>query len=250
MKIEFLPLLQVQRDLYDIPSGHERFRAYLETMLNDDASDAELLPMVTMNPMGKAHVPALLDTLLAMDADTVASGAIAEVQDHLPDDSGPFKLGLVVADDLVGGWTNRYTTEYSARFELAPSLKRGWLMVTLWTSETPSVQKVREETLTSLYRAAYVQQHGLAHTLQEMLNQEGYAMAMAGCQHPTLDADDLAYTREILSPHLATQDYPIIMACLFGDRAAHSLGYNAQGLSERAGFALALHQAQHKATVE
>ena len=27
-------------------------------------------------------------------------------------------LGLVVADDQMGGWTNRHTTEFSIRFEL------------------------------------------------------------------------------------------------------------------------------------
>ena len=70
-------------------------------------------------------------------------------------------------------------------------------------------------------------------------------MAMAGCQHPTLDPDEMAYTQNVISPHLLTRDYPILIACLFGDRAAHLLGHPAQGLSERAGLALALHQAQH-----
>jgi hypothetical protein len=34
------------------------------------------------------------------------------------------------------------------------------------------------------------------------------------------------------------------MACLFGDRAAAALGYPPQGLSDRAGLALALSQAR------
>lgn len=244
MRIEFVPLLQLQRDLYSISSRQERFRVYLETMLNADASDVELLPMVAMNPMGKDHIPAMLDTLLAMDADAVAGRAIAEASEQFKGDSGAFKLGLVIADDLMGGWTNRYTSEFSARFEIGKSLQRGWLSVVLWTSEIPSEQKVREETLTTLYRTAYIQRHGFARTLQEMLNQEGYAMAMAGCQQPILDVDEIAYTQEIISPHLSTQDYPTIVACLFGDRAAQALGYVAQGLSERAGLAMALHQAQ------
>jgi hypothetical protein len=242
MKIEFVPLLQLQRDLYNIPRGQERFRAYLETILDTDASDLELPPLVTMNPMGKDHIPAMLDTLLALDADAVAANSLSEVFDRFDRDSVPLKLGLVVADDLMGGWTNRYTSEFSARFEIEPSLKRGWLNVILWTSETPSLQKVREETLTTVYRAAYIQQHGQARTLQEMLDREGYAMAMAGLTQPHLDLDDLIYTREILAPHLATQDYPTMMACLFGDRAADSLGYKPHGLSDRAGLAFALHQ--------
>ncbi|MGD1905608.1 MAG: hypothetical protein ACFB0C_06385 [Leptolyngbyaceae cyanobacterium] len=34
------------------------------------------------------------------------------------------------------------------------------------------------------------------------------------------------------------------LACLFGDSAAHALGYAPFGLSDQAGLALALHQAQ------
>lgn len=249
MKVELLPLLQIQRDLYDVSDRHERFQAYLKQMLSADASDVEFMPLVTMNPMGKAHVPAMLDSLLAINAEEEAARAIAAVSEHLKTDSctvqaDTVKLGLVVSDDLMGRWTNRYTSEFSARFELKPSLKRGWLTVTLWVSESPTVQKVREETLMTVYRAAYIQWYGFACTLEEMLNQEGYAMAMAGCQHPTLDVDDLAYTQEVIAPHLSTQDYPTLVSCLFGDRAAHSLGYPPQGLSNWAGLALALHRAR------
>lgn len=245
MNIQFVPLIQLQREFYDLPQGQERFRIYLETMLNADASDADLLPMVVMNPMGRAHISAMLDTLLAMDAEGIAKDAIAKPLNQLDDIADTFKLGLVVADDRMGGWTNRYTSEFSIRFELQNYLKRGWLTVILWSSEEPSVQKVREETLTTVYRAAYIQRHGFARTLQAMLNQEGYTMARAGCQQPTLEKDDIAYTHEVISPHLMTQDYSIIMSCLFGDQAAHALGYKPQGLSERAGLALALHQARH-----
>ena len=38
-------------------------------------------------------------------------------------------------------------------------------------------------------------QHGAARTLREMLAQEGHVMALAGCSGPTLDAEDIAYTR-------------------------------------------------------
>ncbi|ASC71266.1 hypothetical protein XM38_022180 [Halomicronema hongdechloris C2206] len=250
MKIEFVPLLQLQRDLYSIPRGQERFQTYLETMLNAGASDVELLPMVVINPMGKAHIPAMLDTLLAMNADAVASLAISKVLNQFGDVNRAFKLGLVVADDQMGGWTNRYTSEFSIRFELQNYLKRGWLAVVLWTSEVPSAEKVREETLITIHRVAYIQRYGFALTLQEMLNQEGYAMAMADCRQPSLDEDDIAYTCKVISPYLSTQDYPTIMACLFGDQAAHLLGYRPHGLSERAGLALALHQAQHNTAQE
>jgi hypothetical protein len=79
-----------------------------------------------------------------------------------------------------------------------------------------------------------------------MMAQEGYAMAMAGCLKPFLDDNEVEYTREMIAPHLDMKDYPLIMTSLFGDIAAASLGYTPLGLSERAGFALALRDARIK----
>ena len=246
MELELVPLLRTQRDLYNLPRGGERFNAYLRTMVNADGSDLRLPPLVLMNPMGKDHVPALLDALLALDADGVAAQAVAQASAQLVDVPGEYKVGLVVADDAAGGWTNRYTSEFTMRFESGQALKRGWLAGGLWTSEAPSVQAVREEVLMTVYRAAYIQQRGLAITLQEMLAQEGYAMAVAGCTGLAITSDDLTYTREVITPHLNARDRPTLMACLFGDAAARSLGYRPLGLSERAGLALALHDARLK----
>jgi hypothetical protein len=47
-----------------------------------------------------------------------------------------------------------------------------------------------------------------------------------------------------VEPLLEASDRATQMACLFGDAAANALGYRAQGLSHRAGLALALSQAR------
>lgn len=77
-----------------------------------------------------------------------------------------------------------------------------------------------------------------------MLEQEGYAMARAGCTTPALDADDLEYTRTVITPLLDAHDRATVIPCLFGDAAAAALGYPSQGLSDRAGLALALADAR------
>ena len=69
-------------------------------------------------------------------------------------------------------------------------------------------------------------------------------MARAGCTAPALAEDDLAYTRTVIAPHLNAQDRATVIACMFGDTAAKALGYPPHGLSERAGLALALHDAR------
>jgi hypothetical protein len=244
MNIEVVPLLQIQRDLYSLPKGPERFRAYLKTMVNSDGTDVRLPPLVAMNPMGKDHVPALLDSLLTMEAEGAAVHATEEAVRHVAGVAGDFKLGLVVADDLMGGWTNRYFSEFFHRFEGPAAYKRGWMSAWIWSSEAPTLRAVREEVMGVILRAAYVLEHGAALTLADMLAQEGHVMAMAGCSEPSLDAPDLDYTREVLQPHFEATDVPTIIPCLFGDPAAHALGYPPQGLSHRAGLALALSNAQ------
>jgi hypothetical protein len=242
MTLTFVPLLGVQRELYAMPRGMERFREYIKTMVDAETGDLAL-PLVAMNPMGKDHVPALIDDYLALGAEEIAEEATANaVALQTPDRA--FRVALVVSDDLKGGWTNRWASEYSHRIEGAAITKRGWLVGILWTSEPATAQNVRDAVLTSIYRAEYLQTHAAPATLGEMLDQEGYAMARAGCTTPQLDDDDLAYTRSVLTPHLGATDRATVIACMFGDRAAAALGYPPQGLSDRAGLALALSNAR------
>ncbi len=243
MNLEYIPLLHVQRDLYRLPRGWERFQEYLATMVDPETRDIKL-PLSGMNPMGKDHIPALLDQYLALEADQVAAQITTEALSDLAEVPGDMKVALVISDDAQGGWTNRYSTEFSHRFEPQAYLKRGWLVGILWTSESPSVATLREAVLTTMYRFAYIHHHGFAHTLGEMLAQEGYAMARAGCTGPRLDSEELAYTKMVIEPHLSTTSYPLLIACLFGDEGANSLGYQPPGLSHRAGLALALEMAR------
>jgi len=241
MRLTFVPLLRVQRELYAMPRGMERFREYIKTMVDAETGDLAL-PLVAMNPMGKDHVPALIDAYLALGAEEIAQHAVdhADVRSATASAGAHYRVALVVSDDLKGGWTNRWASEYSHRIEYAAITRRGWLVGILWTSEPASEQHVREAVLTSIYRAEYLQTHAPPRTLGEMLVQEGHAMARAGCTTPRLDAADLAYTRGVIAPHLGATDRATVIACLFGDTAAHALGYPPQGLTDRAGLALAL----------
>jgi hypothetical protein len=236
MKPSLLPLLHIQRDLYAMPRGMERFREYIKTMTDPDTGDLAL-PLVAMNPMGKEHVPALIDQYLGLDAERIAQDAIATVN---ADFARHYQVALVVSDDLKGGWTNRWASEFAHRFEGAAITRRGFITALLWTSEPASAAAVREAVLTAIYRVDYLQTHPEPATLRGMLEQEGYAMARAGCTTPALDDDDREYTRTIITPHLDARDRATVIPCLFGDAAAAALGYPPQGLSERAGIAVGL----------
>src|SRR5688500_7580647 len=182
MQLTHVPLLHVQRELYAMPRGMERFREYIRTMVDAKTGDLAL-PLVAMNPMGRDHVPALIDEYLALGAEQIAEEAVSTIVRRggtfVPPDEADFKVALIVSDDLKGGWTNRWASEYSHRIEGAAITKRGWLVGILWTSEPASAQAVRDAVLTSIYRAEYLQTHAAPTTLGEMLDQEGYAMARA-----------------------------------------------------------------------
>jgi hypothetical protein len=243
MKLEYVPLLSVQRDLYRLPRGFERFREYLRTIIDSGTKELQL-PLSGMNPMGKDHVPELLDRLLSIDAEGAASLAMARAERSLESLPGSFRVCLVLSDDWKGGWTNRWTSELTHRLGERALRKRGWIAGTLWTSERPSPEEVAAEVLATIFRTVYVLEHGEASTLGEILAQEGRAMKAAGLTEPNLEDDDLAYTREVLQPLGDRSDSATLIAALFGDAAARELGHEPLGLSPRAGLALALHDAR------
>ncbi len=236
MTFEYVPLLALQRDIYRVPR-RGRFEAYLGQMIDWDVEDMKL-PLAVMNPAAKEHVPALIDQLLELEVDAAAAEAIESMAVEGP---GHYKVALVVADDVAGGWTNRFATEFSHRFESKRLYDRGWLIGILWASEPPSLQRTREEILTAAFRLDHIRRHGQARSLRERLVQEGAAMARAGCIAPVLDADDLEYTREVIAPYLDSTDMRTAVECLVGDAAGKTLGFTPRGLSPLAGLAMALH---------
>lgn len=238
MDLTFLPLLQVQRDLYSLPRGRGRFEEYLRALRDPRTGDLKL-PLVAMNPMGKEHLAPFLDRLLALDAEGIGARAVAEAQAALPALPGSLQAGFVVADDLRGGWTNRAASEFSQCFRPRALLQRGWITAALWTSETYDPPRLREEMLLALHRAAHVLEHGEARTLAQALRQEGAAARRAGVVRPRLAAAELGAVRAALAPFLERTEEPILIAALYGDDAARELGFQALGVRGRAGLSLA-----------
>jgi len=242
MNLTYVPLLYIQRELQGLPRNYERFQQYLRTIIKADGSDVELVPMLAMNPMGKDHVTARLDELLGFKADEIGAQAAAEAVAATADVPGGFKAALVVVDDAGGGWTNRWSYEFNLRVP-SPGHKRFWVTEYLWSSEEHTPHSVRRTMLRAVYRTAYAIVHGTPGNLRQLMKQEGAAMSRAGCTAPTLDQEDLEYTRQVIEPHLDASDMPTCIACLFGDDAGKTLGFTPRGLSPWAGVALALHDA-------
>ena len=247
MPIQHVPLLQIERNLHDIPRGMERFGAYLKTMINDARDDVRYPPLVAMNPMGREHVAERLDELLRLNAESIAVDAIADTLDELGELPYAFEHGWVVMDDVRGGWTNRTSGDMGARFGFELPFKRPWLTTAWWVSESPTSQRLRSAVRATVARIHYVHTHGAAKTLRQMMTQEGSVAAFAG-QTPAFDDEELEYSRFVIAPYLDTDNYAVCIAALFGDTAAHALGYAPLGLSTNAGFEVALADALAKTT--
>ncbi len=242
MAVTYHPLLKLQRELYNIPRGPERFNRYIETLRDPQTQDMRL-PLSAMNPMGKDHIPELLDEYLALGADDFAAKALENIQPQLSQFKGVFQAALVIADDAHGMWTERYSVEFGERFETKPHFRRGWLVGLLWSSERPSLESVRQALETAVFRGLYVESNGIAITLREMMAQEGFVLNKSNIPQ-ALDSDELEYSREIIAPYLESDEHPVIMSAIFGDEAAQSLGYEPLGLSQCAGLMVALADAE------
>ncbi|MDB5104227.1 MAG: hypothetical protein JWP91_1916 [Fibrobacteres bacterium] len=241
MELEYVPLLGIQRDLYRMPRGMDRFREYLSAMIDKGTEDIRL-PLAAINPMAKDHVPRFLDDLIAAEADKAASAAVDLARPALTGVAGSFRVGLVVIDDLPGGWTDRHAAELEHILGQRDMHQRGWLTVPLWTGDTDSLSsaKVAECALVCIHRTAGALRHGYPGTLGEAMEREGEAMTAAGVAEPGMDAGEEAYCREVIGPLKGNADVPTLIAALFGDEAAKRLGHAPLGLPPRAGLDLAL----------
>jgi hypothetical protein len=219
-----VPFLERLRELYVQPRGFERFQSYL-ALLASETGEMEL-PISAVNPMGKAHVLACVEHLIALDAEGIALEAAREGALRLGGDD-ELRLVTIVADDAMGGWTNRAFAEFAHRYERKHEVQRGWVTVLLWSSEEPTRDLVRVRALESLYRTVDERRHGPVRTLREILYREGRALAFAGVESPY---DDEAY-RATVEPYLESHRAPVVMACYYGDEVAASLGYPPLGVT-------------------
>jgi hypothetical protein len=248
MQLLYASLLQIQLEIQKLPRSPERFRQYLDT-ITVDGETLRYPPLGLMNPMGKEHITTLLEEYLTLNVDTIATNAMSAASEAVNEIPGSYNLGLVVIDDLMGGWTNRYDYEFNLRFcsprsEPRPRwLHEDWLCCPLWSSQPAAESAIRDVIATTIHRAAYQYHHGQPTTLRQMIQQEGQVYRRAHCSGPTLDSDDLEYTREVIAPHLEASDKRTCMECLFGDEVARTLGFTPRGLSPWAGLALACHNA-------
>jgi len=232
-----IPILQTMDELYALPRSSERFQRYLQ-LLQGNSKDDMQLPVAGYNPMGKAHVRDKLRELIQLDAEGIATQELLHLNAQLPATiERTFRVGINLADDLGGAWTNRYTTDYTTKFALNPIVNRNFCVPYFWTSEDFSPALITIRIREAVLRTLYWLEHGKTVTLAEHLAQERYVMRYAKTPLPEpLAREERAQLNKFYHAHRDSEDYNTIFNFLYGDEAAAALGYATAGLPPLGGW--------------
>ena len=239
MTFELLPVMDIMFHLYQKPRTPGRFQEYLKTLQGHTKGNLAL-PITGFNPMAKEHALEKLTELKQLSAEQVITRALMELNTKL---SGwkiksTFKVAFNLCDDLKGGWTNSFTSDYDSKFKINALIKRNFCVPVFWTSETYNTKKVMERTLEYCNRTIYWLSHPRPKTLEEHILQE---VAVARDVKTDTQSDfDIKTLKAFYQANKDSTDYVTIFNFLYGDTATASLGNNTLGIKERfAGYRFA-----------
>lgn len=124
MPFQLTPVLAKIRSIYQMPRDQERFNQYLRLLQGSSGKEMEL-PISSYNPMAKEVAINRLEALIRMDAESIAVEEIQKINQAniFPNDSG-IQVVINLIDDIEGSWSNRFTTDYTSKFDFDPLIKR------------------------------------------------------------------------------------------------------------------------------
>ncbi len=236
MKFKNIPVLSFIEDLYNEPISSERFKTYISKLQGETKGDLDL-PIGGFNPMAKEHVLQKIKELKNINAEKL----IKEVTENLNtkyenQNSEVIKIVLNLADDLKGGWTNRYTTDFDSKFKLNALVTRKFCTPYFWTSENYNAAIIKQRTLEYVYRTIFWLNNSKIQTLEDYVNQEIFVK-----QRTTsiiqIDKDKkYDFIKVFYEEHKEKGDYSILFNFFYGDHASASLNYPQYGIKDVNGF--------------
>jgi hypothetical protein len=238
MNFELIPILDTMAELYKKPANMDRFNEYIK-LLSGNNNDLEV-PIGGYNPMGKEHVLEKINELQSLKAEEIAKDCLSELNSKLSSlkHKNNFKVVLNLSDDLKGGWTNRYTSDYDSKFKLNALVMRNFCTPIFWTGENYDPQKIKNRVLEYCYRNVHWLDHSKPQTLEDHILQENF-VAKSLDQKPLIDLD-LKSLSEFYNSNKNTENYLTIFNFLYGDKAMEALGNKPLGtVQDFAGFEFA-----------
>ena len=232
-------------DLYAKPRSRERFQEYI-SMLQDRKKGDLILPIVGFNPMAKEHIVRKLTELKELKAEQVIQDTLNNINVTLTEEyeQRTFKVVLNLADDLRGGWTNLYTTDYDSKFKINALVRRSFCTPFFWTSESYTEQLIRNRTLEYVFRTIFWLTNPKPKTLKDHIEQEIYVAEMSRIDSDNLASNDFELLDNFFFKYQESDDYGIVFNFLYGDNASKSLEYSAHGIRGEANgfdYARAIH---------
>ena len=158
--------------------------------------------------MAKEHVSEKLRELRALNAEAIMCENISTIKYQK---NTTFKVVLNVLDDLKGGWTNRFTSDYQSKFKLSGFLSRNFIVPVFWSSEHYSKELIQERTLEYCYRSIYWLEHNKPITLRDHLLQEKFVCDRV---NGSLNKLNVAHLMNLYLEHKDSID-PVLISCFF-----------------------------------
>jgi hypothetical protein len=235
MKFELIPIIDTMLDLYAKPRSKERFQEYI-SMLQDGKKGDLTVPIVGFNPMAKEHILQKLAELKELNAEQVIQDTLKSINVTLieENDQRTFKVVLNLADDLKGGWTNFYTTDYDSKFKINALVSRTFCTPFFWTSESYTEQLIKRRTLEYAYRTIHWLTNPKPKTLKDHIEQEIYVAEMSNLNSDILDTNNFELLNNFYSKYQESEDYGIVFNFLYGDNASKSLEFSTHGITGKA----------------
>jgi hypothetical protein len=247
MEFRVLPVIDLMLALYEKPLAPERFHAYLKLLQGNSKGDI-LLPVYAFNPMAKEDAIEKLKALKALDAEEIIKELLPELNAAVAGykDQSTIGIALNLSDDLKGGWTNRYTSDYDSKFRINALVTRNFCTPILWAGEDHTLEIIKQRIKEYAWRSVYRKMNPAPLILKDHVTQESFVALHAGTVLPIEIETAQNDTAGLYETHRDSEDYHVIFNFLYGSKAAASLEFPvAFEMADRGGFHYAITLAKH-----
>jgi hypothetical protein len=229
---ELLPIIDIMIDLYEQPRSFERFEAYLKMLQGNTKGDLAM-PISGFNPMAKEHLLAKLKELKTIEIEQIIREKLNDWNSNnsSKNSSSKFKVAINLADDLQGGWTNRFTSDYDSKFRFNGLFSRNFCTPFFWTSECFTEDMIRERVLSYILRTIYWQKSPQPMTLLAHLEQEIFVAKQINTQSQ-FRKSDFKELHHFFQKNQTSEQYHLIFNFFYGDKASASLAFPTYGIIE------------------
>ena len=224
MIFQAVPILDKMLELYKMPLSRERFNNYISMLQGNSKGDLEL-PISGYNPMAKEHINQKIVELQELNAEEIVKNTLDDINQSKPSNTGKIiKVVINIADDLKGGWTNHYTTDFDSKFKLNALVERNFCTPYFWSSENYSEELIIARTKEYAFRTVYWKNNPKLETLKDYVNQERFVQSNVN-QRIENSSDDFLVLKMYFDEYQNSDDYNRIFNFFYGDAICEKLNY-------------------------